>query len=514
MARRDEDNVVHRRSASQGGRNRSYGAGRPQLESASDASVSPRQRVSQPSPRPRQVAGTSRDRQPVSRTGSQGSTQRKRQPSSSASRELHYGQSEDASQYSREKYTQGKHSRKSVSTPEVKHKKSRRRGKIVAIVVVAILLIVGGVAGFYFMRPISITVDGAKRTVAFNTTYSKLHDDGVLSASNGNLVAVDGSVLQTGKGGPFKAYDNGELVANNNSRVQRDSNITESTGDDVTENCSITEKTEPWTWDIEDCGRQDTYNFSIGMWVTNGTDGVDKVETGSISGKTAVAADSQKMVPRMVRHYFTNKTGGQKTIALTFDDGPSQYTQQVLDTLSKYGAVGTFYEVGNNIQQYPEQSKAVIAQGSEIGNHSLTHNNYYNAGNADVVKSEVTQTNQIIKDTTGETCTDIRPPGGFWSDSLWKTLDGQCTLCVGWSIDTEDWKKPGVDSIVNTALEQAEAGDVVLMHDGGGDRSQSVAALDTICSTLKQRGFTFVTVSQMAQTERDTLVAAGTIPQG
>lgn len=435
--------------------------------------------------------------------------------SGTGGRERHYGQpaSAEASQYSRDRYSSGSHSRKSVSHPQVKHQKNRRRGKVIALVIAGVVVIAAIVFIFFWTRPIQITVDGAKKTVAFNSTYDKLHDDGVLDAVNGDLLAVDGSVLKQAGGNEYKVYDNGTEVENHNARVHNDAVLTEAKGDDVTEDAAYTDSTTAWTWDIEDCGRQDTYNFSIGMYVTQGTDGVETTAKGKTSGKTAEYA-SQTMVPRMIRHYFTNKTGGQKTIALTFDDGPSTYTQQILDVLSKYGAVGTFYEVGNNIQEYPDASKAVIAQGSEIGNHSLTHNNYYNADNSSVVLSEVSQTNQIIKDTTGETCTNIRPPGGFWSDSLWKTLDGQCTLCVGWSIDTEDWKKPGVDSIVNTALEQAAAGDVVLMHDGGGDRSQSVAALDKICSTLKERGYTFVTVSQMADTERSVLVSSGAIPQG
>jgi peptidoglycan/xylan/chitin deacetylase (PgdA/CDA1 family) len=387
-------------------------------------------------------------------------------------------------------------------------KRGRRVASVIVFIIVALLLVGGGVAAFLYTRPLHVVVNGVEYEVAWNTTYNKLHDDGIISGDSGNFVAVDGEVLEAGKGGPFKAYANGKLVDDNDSRVKNDATITTEDGDDITEDADVTERSVSWVWDIEDCGRQDTYNFSIGMWVTQGTDGTERTATGKVSGKTVVTTD---MVPRMVRHYYTNETGDQKVIALTFDDGPSEFTQQVLDILDKYGAVATFYEVGSKIEEHPETTKAVVEQGSEVGNHSYSHSVFYSADNQDQVCSEVAKTNEIIKDVTGQTCTNIRPPGGFWSDELWKPLEGNCTLCVGGSIDTNDWKRQGVDSIVHAA-EQGESGDVILMHDGGGDRSQSVQALDQICAYYKDQGYTFVTTSQLADIERQALRDEGAIP--
>lgn len=411
---------------------------------------------------------------------------------------------EELSAYSRSSYSHGRGGHR-------RHSSKRSFSPVKLIVILAVIVVAAGCGLFLFTRPVHATVDGTDYELPWNTTYSDLRDEGLVSAKDGNLVAVDGSLIEVGKGKPFKAYDSGSLVKNNGRRVRNGADVTVADGDDATEDSTISEKNVAWTWDIEDCGRQDTYNFSIGMWVTQGRDGVEETATGDISGKTAKVPTSKDMIPRMVRHYCTNKTGDQKVIALTFDDGPSEYTQQVLDTLTKYGAVATFYEVGNNIKEYPDLTRAVVAQGSEVGNHSLTHSVYYGTDNVDAVVSEVSQTNQIIQQTTGQTCTNIRPPGGFWSDQLWQPLDGNCTLCVGWSIDTTDWKRPGAEAIANTAT-KGESGDVILMHDGGGDRSQSVAALDTICKYYKDQGYTFVTISQMADIERQVLRDEGQIP--
>lgn len=387
-----------------------------------------------------------------------------------------------------------------------------RRGRTPLIIILALLIlaVVGGL--LFFNRPIRITVDGKEYTVRASSTYNKLHDDGVITAANGDLLAVDGSVLTAGGGKPFKVYDNGKQV-NNSRLVSSGANLTQEKGDDETEDATYETTTIPWTWDIEDSGRQDTYQFSLGLYVTKGTDGQGKTATGKVSGKTATVPSGQEMVPRMVRHYYINETGGRKVVALTFDDGPSEYTQQVLDILSSNGAVGTFYEVGQNIQEYPDLTKAVEAQGSEVANHSLTHTVYYGTETSEASINEIKQCNQIIKDVLGKDNTNIRPPGGYWSDTLWKPLDGQCSIVAGWTIDTRDWQRPGTESIVATATTDVKPGEVILMHDGGGDRSQTVAALDQICKTLKSQGFEFVTVSQMADIERQALVANGSIPK-
>lgn len=386
----------------------------------------------------------------------------------------------------------------------------RRRTPLIIILALLVVAIVGGL--LFFNRPVRIVVDGKEYTVRASSTYNKLHDDGVITAPNGDLLAVDGSVLTQGGGKPFKVYDNGKQV-NNSRLVSNGATLTQEKGDDETEDATYETTTIPWTWDIEDSGRQDTYQFSLGLYVTQGTDGQGKTATGKISGKTATVPSGQEMVPRMVRHYYINETGGRKAIALTFDDGPSEYTQQVLDVLSRYDAVGTFYEVGQNIREHPDLAKAVEAQGSEVANHSLTHTVYYGTETTEASVNEVRECNQVINEVLGKDNTNIRPPGGFWSDSLWQPLDGECSIVAGWTIDTRDWERPGTESIIAAATTDVKPGEVILMHDGGGDRSQTVAALDQICKTLKSQGFEFVTVSQMADIERQALVANGSIPK-
>jgi len=189
----------------------------------------------------------------------------------------------------------------------------------------------------------------------------------------------------------------------------------------------------------------------------------------------------------------------QKLIALTFDDGPNPvYTPQILDILKQYQAKATFFVLGKRVQMYPQIAIREVNEGHEIANHTFDHHFLHHVS-PDKLKEEIRQTQEAIFDVTEQIPNVFRPPGGIYDDALIELAREEHFTVVMWSWyqDTRDWKKPGVDKIVNTVLSNVRNGDIVLFHDLEGDCSQTVEALKTILPKLKAQGFEFVTVSEL-----------------
>lgn len=181
-------------------------------------------------------------------------------------------------------------------------------------------------------------------------------------------------------------------------------------------------------------------------------------------------------------------------IALTFDDGPNPpYTSQIVSILHQYGVPATFFVTGTQALVYPQLVQQEAAARNVIGDHTWNHPQLTTLP-ADQIRWQLDSTAQVIQQETGHRPALMRPPYG----SLNAIVRGQITqdgyTPILWNIDTLDWQRPGSAVIAQRVLSQASNGSIVLMHDGGGDRSQTVAALPAIITTLMQRGFHFVTV--------------------
>ncbi len=187
-------------------------------------------------------------------------------------------------------------------------------------------------------------------------------------------------------------------------------------------------------------------------------------------------------------------------VVLTFDDGPTAWTPEVLDVLERYGVKATFFVIGSHVAERPDLLRRMLHDGDEVGNHSFTHVNLANVP-AWRVRLELDQTQLAISAATGYTTNLLRPPFSSTANadvgSDWAALAQMGGYRVVYTnLDTEDWKKPGVAKIVAAGTPAGTAGAVVMMHDGGGDRSQTVAALARLIVELKARGYTFDTVTQ------------------
>ena len=241
------------------------------------------------------------------------------------------------------------------------------------------------------------------------------------------------------------------------------------------------------------------------------------------TGKRELTFDSgsgliitEKMID-LPSSYVITRWGGAdpKKIALTFDDGPDKkYTPAVLDILKKYNVPATFFVIGANASLNSSLVKKEFLAGCEIGSHTYTHPDITKISEKQV-HFELDLTQRIIEGILGRKTLLFRPP--YAEDIEPETPDQMQALMstnqdgyytVAMHIDPNDWSSPGVNNIVDSVINGAESGqgNVVLLHDGGGDRSQTIAALPQIIEGLKSRGFEIVSISDLVGVSRDNLM--------
>lgn len=189
----------------------------------------------------------------------------------------------------------------------------------------------------------------------------------------------------------------------------------------------------------------------------------------------------------------------QKIIAITFDDGPHPvYTNQVLDILAEYDAKATFFVTGKKVDQNPDILKRIVKEGHEVANHTYNHVRG-NKMNAKKLTAELNSTTESITRTTGVKPTLFRPVGGYFNDLIINTAAKNDYLVVMWSWhqDPKDWNGTTANKIAKHVISSTRPGDIVLLHDSGGDRAKTVKALEPILDYLKKNNYKCVTVSKM-----------------
>jgi peptidoglycan/xylan/chitin deacetylase (PgdA/CDA1 family) len=185
-----------------------------------------------------------------------------------------------------------------------------------------------------------------------------------------------------------------------------------------------------------------------------------------------------------------------RELALTFDDGPGPFTPQVLSILEHESVPGTFFQVGSLEKDFHASTSEMVSRGFVIGDHTESHAPMSHLSPAE-------QQAQLLQQISAAGAYNapfprlFRPPYGYWNSSTLALLRSNRMLMVLWTVDTNDYRRLGVSAIVNSVLSGAQPGAIVLMHDGGGDRSETVAALPTIISRLRARGYKLVSVPQL-----------------
>ncbi|MEG4082246.1 polysaccharide deacetylase family protein [Microcoleus sp. POL10_C6] len=188
-----------------------------------------------------------------------------------------------------------------------------------------------------------------------------------------------------------------------------------------------------------------------------------------------------------------------KVVALTYDDGPyPPYTNQLLDILDRYQVKATFFEIGRNIEKHPEIVKMIFARGDELANHSYSHKDMMFKPQ-EVLLSEIEKTDKLLQEVeVKQDSISFRPPWGRRFVVLSYLLSQMHKKLIMWDVDSHDYEKTlTAEDIANRVIDNVRSGSIVVMHDGGGDRSKTVAATEMIVKDLQSKGYEFKTVSEL-----------------
>jgi len=222
----------------------------------------------------------------------------------------------------------------------------------------------------------------------------------------------------------------------------------------------------------------------------------------------AVATECRQSIPRNGERIFrlrpvrpvgctggnagltTNGPRGRRAVALTFDDGPSEYTPDFLDVLHRKHARGTFFEIGQEMAGRESTMRRILLEGSEIGNHTTHHTEYPDHG-------DIAPTTSLIESIARFRPCLFRPPGGGVDSAVLVAAGEDRLRTVTWDVDPADWTNPGSAAVYSRVVGAVQPGSIVLMHDGGGPRGGTLAALPAIIDTLRNRGYRFETVTEL-----------------
>lgn len=389
--------------------------------------------------------------------------------------------------------------------PTVRRTKEPNKRARIAGIIAAVVVLAACAAGVVYLynesQYIEVTLNGQQERISASSTIDSVIEEGLASPKAGNLLAIDGSVIEEGGGTPFTAYINDQEAPDGSTALTQGCSVSISDGVDVTESY-----TESYT-DI-DYGVTFDGSGAIHRYMGGGEVGKADRKTGDVSG---ITQDETLQDPVNATVKFYNAHPEEKLVALTFDDGPwPETTAEILDILAENDAKATFFTIGDQITgDKVDLVKRAHDEGHQICTHSYDHASGSGQGvnlgfmSAEEQTQEIQKGYDAIKNAIGEEASRIiRTPGGNFNEKTARILEPLVDAEIGWNIDTEDWRRPGADAIASR-IESAENGSIILMHDGDGDRSQTVKALREALPRLKEQGFRFVTIDELLAASGD-----------
>lgn len=195
-----------------------------------------------------------------------------------------------------------------------------------------------------------------------------------------------------------------------------------------------------------------------------------------------------------VKAFCNNPLETEKKIALTFDDGPSEFTLEVLELLKKYNAKATFFCIGKNIEKHPEIVKQIIAEGHLVGNHSYSHSKFFDFYHEDKITKELRKTDQLLEKFTSKKINFFRPPYGVTTPSIRRALKKTGHKTIGWNIRSLDGGTKNQELIFNRIIKRVSPGGIVLLHDTG---KHSVLVLEQFLQFLQQNNYEVISIEEL-----------------
>ena len=256
--------------------------------------------------------------------------------------------------------------------------------------------------------------------------------------------------------------------------------VVEQRGQDVSEKLVKTTTDVPYETNVEGKGWVVTL-------VTKGASGVNEKMSGASSKRVVAEYVVKAPVNALIRK---TTTGGSKVVALTFDDGPDKWTAGILAVLAARDIPATFFVLGGNVTSQ-SQIQRLRDAGHEVGNHTWDHADLTKLS-ADQVRSEIQRTDKVIGGSTY-----VRPPGGAYNAMVAAVVGALGKKLVLWNVDTRDWENHNADAILANVKAETRPGSIILMHDGGGDRSATIAALPRVIDWLVSQGYGFATLDHL-----------------
>ncbi|MDP3014010.1 MAG: polysaccharide deacetylase family protein [Candidatus Subteraquimicrobiales bacterium] len=374
---------------------------------------------------------------------------------------------------------------------EEKEQKFKSRfffGAIVVIFTVVSLLL------FFLLRFIPVNLNGKSCWLRRGVTVAEMLEEGYVRVESGDLYDIEGKLLREGKGEPPRVFINGRRVENLATVFPRNRLLVLKGQDEFEQKTTQLEKVEP-SWQLKSRG-------ALLFVSREGSPGVKILTVGRVSGKVSYEECVRNPKAHTVER-FERRVG--KIAVLTFDDGPnSRHTKKILDILKEHNVRATFFVTGGNVLRNPEILKRTLNEGHEIGNHTLSHPNLKELG-AEEIREEIILCEEAIYRIIGVYPKCFRPPYGNMDEKVFKAAHSLGYEVALWSVSLENRFCPTPKLMQLGVSLRAHDGLVILAHDGGKNRKNTIKALPAIIKELKGKGYEFVTFSEFV------LIAKGVV---
>lgn len=373
-----------------------------------------------------------------------------------------------------------------------------RRPYALIVVGCAFLLFVASIV-WYANRSVEITLNGEAAKIRINSTIERIMSEKELETRPGNLLAVDDSVLEKGGGTACTVKLDGKAVdADRLGEVELvgGEDLVIGDGENVYEEHEVEATSIEPTLTIDGSG-------PLRFVQTWGVPGRSEVWTGK---KTGIVAD-KGVVKDVVNAEVTCTTvtpdvKGKKYVALTFDEGPSSRTSDILDILKEKGAEATFFVSGDKVASASAAVKAIAESGNELGTNAYSDVNLGSLSAADL-RSQLGDSFKAVERAGAGEVSLVRPPFGEFSEQNWADAMDLVSAVVSWNVDSGDWLLPGASAVADTVVGSVSNGSIVLLTDNDATSAQTVEALPQIIDRLQAEGYELVTLSDLIATDDD-----------